>query len=472
MAEPAKSENGWVPGWVGPEALNWVRIPGAEHVSLQFMKGWPTAILRAFAADFHAHVEPLRDADSAAYTRTNSVWTSNHKNGTGMDLNWQGEDGNTFRLGIPASKAYPGDKWRRVQELLDFYEGMVFCGGAWSIQDYMHFQLGGNTYNNPRTADFILRKIRPDGFSTFKRGDTPTPAASDPAWVLAKATGLTIERCRVILPAVRDGLIASKCSTSPRIAMWLAQVGHESASFVYTEEIAKNGRYAPYIGRTWIQITWDYNYRAFSKWCFDRGLVPTPDFFVRDYRALADLKWAGLGAAWYWTEARGTQINDAADRRDLNAATKLINGGYNGLSDRQTRYNRANTLGDLLLNLITEEDDELADPAIIKKINEIHACLFNETESTSDLATPGEGAIWQLHEKIHSIDGMVHPIHAERRARAGDLNELHRIVRAARGEGVRKDAVTVRVYQQILADIEKVRPELLEQYIAQKGAAE
>ncbi|AHG23792.1 endolysin [Mycobacterium phage EagleEye] len=115
------------------------------------------------------------------------------------------------------------------------------------------------------------------------------------------------------------------------------------------------------------------------------------------------------------------------------------------------------------------EEDELADPAIQKMIREIHACLFNETESWSPLATPGEGAIYQLHEKIHSIDGMVHPIYAEKRARAGDLGELHRIVLAAKGLGKVRDAVTVRVFQQILADIERDHPEILKAYIAQIG---
>ncbi|QBP31034.1 lysin A [Mycobacterium phage Refuge] len=458
------SENGWRPPWVGQDMLQWADIPGAPGVSMQFMKGWPLVVMRAFAADFHAYVQPLRDADCACYTPTNSVSTSNHLNGTAMDLRW-----NSHPFHVPGT--FSPSEMATLRELLDFYEKIIFWGGDWeSPIDEMHFQMGYGTWNNPRVGDFILRKIRPDGFSTFRRGVTPTPAATDPAWVLAKATGLGIDRAREILPAVRSGLLASGCTTTPRIAMWLAQVGHESVSFKYTEEIAKNGRYAPYIGRTWIQITWDYNYRAFGKWCFEHGLVPDSEYFVRDYVALADLKWAGLGAAWYWTEARGTAINDAADRRDLNAATKLINGGYNGLSDRQTRLNLANTLGDLLLNLITEEDDTLADPAIIKKINEIHACLFNETESWSALATPGEGAIYQLHEKIHSLDGMVHPLYAERRARAGDLGELHRIVLAAKGMGRNTDQVTVRVFQQILAEIEKDHPEYLKAYLAQMGA--
>jgi hypothetical protein len=176
----SKSENGWEPLNAGADILNWVRIPGAEHVSLRFMKGWPTQILRAFAADFHAYVEPLRDADSAAFTPTNSVATSNHLNGTAMDLNWQGADGRTFRLGISEAQAYPGHKAQALRELLDFYEGMVFCGGKWSIRDWMHFQMGGNTWMNPRTQDFINRKIRADGFSTYKRSGTPAPPPPPP----------------------------------------------------------------------------------------------------------------------------------------------------------------------------------------------------------------------------------------------------------------------------------------------------
>ena len=44
--------------------------------------------MRAYAADYNAYIEPLRDDDSASYTPTNSVATSNHLNGTAMDLNW------------------------------------------------------------------------------------------------------------------------------------------------------------------------------------------------------------------------------------------------------------------------------------------------------------------------------------------------------------------------------------------------
>lgn len=177
MAALKPSENGWFPAKATKEQCQWVKVPGAEHVSLEILKGVPLIVMPAFAADFHAYIEPLRDADSAARTETNKVPTSNHLNATGMDLNWNGKDGKTFRYGISKERAYPGEESRNLDELLDFYEGIIYCGGGWDIQDWMHFQMGYDTYNNPRVQDFIRRKIRPDGFSTFRRGgETSSPA--------------------------------------------------------------------------------------------------------------------------------------------------------------------------------------------------------------------------------------------------------------------------------------------------------
>jgi len=39
--------------------------------------------------------------------------------------------------------------------------------------------MGYNTFNNPYTQDFINRKIRPDGFSTFRRGNAPVLSQKD-----------------------------------------------------------------------------------------------------------------------------------------------------------------------------------------------------------------------------------------------------------------------------------------------------
>jgi len=190
------SENHW--RMVDTGSCVWVAVPGT-NVHLQIREGQPAAIMGAFAADFNAYVEPLRDADSACWTATNSVASSNHLSGTGMDLNWNGPDGRTFRYGISKEQAYPGDESRHLDELIDFYEGMIFCGGEWSIRDWMHMQMGGQTYgsaNFKKVNDFIAKKIRADGFSTFKRsGTTPpvvTPPVTPPATNLTRAEGYAL----------------------------------------------------------------------------------------------------------------------------------------------------------------------------------------------------------------------------------------------------------------------------------------
>ncbi|UVK60562.1 lysin A [Mycobacterium phage Peterson] len=392
------SENGWP--MVNADECEWTKIPGTS-VTLQIAKGQPLAILRAFAADFHAYVEPLRDADSACWTPTNSVPSSNHLSGTAMDLNWNSHPFKVSYAGFDETKI------ATMRELLAFYEGTVFWGQDWnSPKDPMHAQCGYNTYGNPKTADFIARKIRSDGYSTFRRGSAPASAAP----ILAAATGLSEARAAEILPAVRSGLRESECTNVNRIAMWLAQIGHESGSFQYTEEIAKNGRYAPYIGRTWIQITWDYNYRSFSEWAYAFGMVPTPDYFVVNYRELADLKWAGIGPAWYWTVAR-PDINELSDRRDLNTVTRRINGGTNGLADRQARYNRALAQGDALLQLLHEEDDflsALTDAEQRELLDLARQQVKYKRKSRSPLHWPHEGEVDTIAGLSWSTDANVH----------------------------------------------------------------
>lgn len=166
------SENNWVPARVSDQnLLEWKDIPGTDGVSLQFLKGPVATVMTAAAADYNAFIERLRDADSCAYTPTNSVDTSNHLNGTAMDLNW---NGHPFQVRGTFTAAQMGV----IRELLAFYEDMIFWAGDWDDPiDEMHWQMGYSTYNNPKLGDFIHRKIRADGFSTFRRGGlivTPT----------------------------------------------------------------------------------------------------------------------------------------------------------------------------------------------------------------------------------------------------------------------------------------------------------
>lgn len=351
------TENGWEPSpRIEPDSplLAWKTVPGT-NVTLQVRNDAIGTVMLAFAADFNMAIEPLRDADSACYTPTNSVATSNHLNATAMDLNW---DTHPFQT----RGTFTDEKVAKIRPLLDFYEGWIFWAGDWdSPVDEMHWQAGYDTYGRDvDLADFIRRKIGADGFSTFGAPGQAQPPDS-PAKVLYDAVPVIDEdRAAQLVDAVIAGLAAAQCDNPRRIAMFLAQCGHESDGFATTQEYGTGQRYAPYIGRTWIQITWQANYAAFGRWAADQGLIDDPNYFVDNPTALADLKWAGLGAAWYWTVARPT-IKDLSDNGDVVGVTQLINGGQNGIADRNARYQQAIALGDGLLALVAPPQPQPGD---------------------------------------------------------------------------------------------------------------
>lgn len=169
-----RTENGWYQ--VGADRLDRSPVPGT-NIIIPLQAGIASRVLKAFAADFHAHVESLNNArggtDEGGWTPTNSVATSNHLSGTAMDLNWSDHPFRVSYAGFDQAKI------ARMRELLAFYEGCIFWGQDWtSPKDPMHVQLNGGTYGTGKLEDFARRKIRADGFSTFNRGGTPAPAPS------------------------------------------------------------------------------------------------------------------------------------------------------------------------------------------------------------------------------------------------------------------------------------------------------
>lgn len=158
-------------------------------------------------------------------------------------------------------------------------------------------------------------------------------------------------------------------NTPARQAHFLAQIGHESGSFArlvenlnYSAEgllktwpsrfdkasasaAARNperianivygnrmGNNAPgdgwkYRGRGLIQLTGRDNYRSAAN-ALGVELLVHPELLERPGEA-------ALTAGWYWS-TRG--LNELADDDRLEAITRKINGGVNGLVDRRERY--------------------------------------------------------------------------------------------------------------------------------------
>jgi putative chitinase len=129
-----------------------------------------------------------------------------------------------------------------------------------------------------------------------------------------------------------------------RAAHFLAQTCHESDGFCTTMEYASGEAYEGradlgnnqpgdgprYKGRGLIQLTGRSNYRTY-------GTVLALDL-VGDPALAADPATSLLIACEFWTK---NGLNPLADRDDLEAITRRINGGLNGIDDRRARLMRA-----------------------------------------------------------------------------------------------------------------------------------
>ncbi len=92
-------------------------------------------------------------------------------------------------------------------------------------------------------------------------------------------------------------------------------------------------------GRSPIQLTGRANYRDFTRWI--RQFVPDAPDFERNPELVATWPWAAWAVFFFWS-TKG--LNAIADRDDLLAATKRINGGTNGLTDRAAYLKKAKTI--------------------------------------------------------------------------------------------------------------------------------
>lgn len=145
--------------------------------------------------------------------------------------------------------------------------------------------------------------------------------------------------------AMPEVIKVANLTTGDRLANFIAQIAHESDGFRTTEEYASgkayNGREdlgnrpgtqdgVTYKGRGLIQLTGRSNYASMSK---KLGVD-----FVKNPKLAGQFPYAALTAAQYWHDKN---LNIYADIGDINAITKKINGGYNGLADRKKYYERA-----------------------------------------------------------------------------------------------------------------------------------
>jgi putative chitinase len=148
-------------------------------------------------------------------------------------------------------------------------------------------------------------------------------------------------------------------TTANRIAFFIAQAAHETGSFRYMQELGsgkdankdgfddylqrydkradlgnKNVGDGPrYRGRGIFQLTGFFNYVAYGK---RMGID-----LIRNPEKAAEPEVATLTACLFWTDRK---LNAFADANDVRGVTKRINGGFNGLAERQAFTTRLLTL--------------------------------------------------------------------------------------------------------------------------------
>jgi putative chitinase len=166
------------------------------------------------------------------------------------------------------------------------------------------------------------------------------PKVGKQAGVFASALTLAMDRYQI--------------NTRLRMAAFIAQAGHESGQFRYVRELGgdqylskydtgslakrlgntpgADGDGQKYRGRGLIQVTGHDNYLACSKALFgDDRLLRTPEL-------LEQAEWAAKSAGWFWSSRNLNVLADAGDFIDI---TKRINGGTNGLAEREAFYSAA-----------------------------------------------------------------------------------------------------------------------------------
>jgi LysM repeat protein len=135
-------------------------------------------------------------------------------------------------------------------------------------------------------------------------------------------------------------LILNVDSCSCLLRLLVLQTGQETDRYNTFVEYTNSGGTNPwchnydggcrYRGRGAIQLTGRYNYNAAGN-ALGYNFVNDPD-------AVAQTQWAFKTAGWFW---RGHNLNSPSDAGDVTSATKIINGGLNGLSDRIALYQKA-----------------------------------------------------------------------------------------------------------------------------------
>jgi putative chitinase len=193
---------------------------------------------------------------------------------------------------------------------------------------------------NGLTADGIV------GDSTWSKIFSTTPSTP-----ITNAGPLNLSKLAGVIPShviaqIPDTASKFGITTNLRLAHFLSQCAHESGSFKWVTEFASGSAYegrkdlgntqpgdgVRFKGRGYIQLTGRANYGKFSQFCGE-DCVANPE--------LVATKYPMMSAAYFFNSNKLWAICDRGDGADtVLAVTKRVNGGTNGLDDRQKYFTK------------------------------------------------------------------------------------------------------------------------------------
>ena len=138
-------------------------------------------------------------------------------------------------------------------------------------------------------------------------------------------------------------LIQGGVTDPVKLAAWMAQCKHESGGFRWLREFASGSAYEGrvdlgntqpgdgprYKGRGFIQCTGRDNYKSMSSH-FSQDFISAPEL-------IEQVEWAAKSVLWFFNvykKGRTASVN----WDDCYAVTRIVNGGTNGLAERQKYY--------------------------------------------------------------------------------------------------------------------------------------
>jgi len=151
--------------------------------------------------------------------------------------------------------------------------------------------------------------------------------------VAHESSGFKVVTENLNYSAQRLMVVFKKYFPTEELAQSYAMQPEKIANRVYANRMGNgdeaSGQGYFYRGRGLIQLTGKNNFLEYSLSC-DNEAYQRPDIVTED-------RYAAEAAGWFWDR---NNLNALADAQDVGGMCRRINGGYNGLDDRQMKYSQ------------------------------------------------------------------------------------------------------------------------------------